>query len=83
MNRTQIYLPKQRIETLRREARRRKTTMSELIRQVLDAALDRAPVIKGREREKLLSAARRIGKLGRKGPKDLASQMDKYLYGRR
>ena len=83
MNRTQIYLPKRHIETLRREARRRNTTMSEILRRVLDASLDSAPAVAEKRREKLLSAAKRIGKLGQRGPKDLASRLDAYLYGGR
>ena len=82
MNRTQIYLPKTHAEVLRDLARERKVTMSEVIREILREKLrsGSAPY-RRRPRETLLQAAKRINALGKKGPRDLASNIDRYLYG--
>lgn len=79
MNRTQIYLPKTQIETLRKIAQKRKVSISEVIRSLIREKLEKVQV----KKEGLLAAARRINRLGIKGPKNLATNLDKYLYGRR
>lgn len=79
VNRTQIYLTKTQIDTLRQVAQKRKVSMSEVIRSLIKEKVEKAPV----KKEGLLSAARKINKLGIKGPKDLATLLDKYLYGRK
>ena len=79
MNRTQIYLTKTQIETLRQIAQKRNTSMSEVVRSLIGEKFKKVPT----KREGLLSAARRINKFGLKGPKDLATNLDKYLYGRK
>ena len=79
MNRTQIYLTKTQIETLRQIAQKRNTSMSEVVRSLIGEKFKKVPT----KREGLLSAARSINKLGLKGPKDLATNLDKYLYGRK
>ena len=83
MSRTQIYLEKSQHDALRREAVRQRRTVSEIIRGIIRerfAAKKRA-VHPARRHETLLEAAERINKIGLKGPKDLAKNMDKYLYG--
>jgi predicted DNA-binding ribbon-helix-helix protein len=77
MNRTQIYLTKTQIETLRQIAQKRKVSISEIIRSLIREKLEKTPI----KKEGLLSVAKRINKIGIKGPKDLATRLDKYLYG--
>ena len=82
MNRTQIYLPKTHIEALRKVARKNRTTVSEVIRDLVKervGASRAAPKIP--KHESLLQAAKRINALGVEGPKDLATHIDAYLYG--
>lgn len=82
MNRTQIYLPEKQIVILRKEAEKRHTTTSEIIRRILGEKIERftAPP---RQRKSLFDAAKRINAKGTRGPRDLASNLDKYLYGGR
>lgn len=82
MNRTQIYLPRKQIEVLRREAARKHTTVSGVIRGVLEERFEPARNAK-RERphETLLEFARRVNLGGKRAPRDLAKNLDKYLYG--
>ena len=82
MNRTQIYLPKTQTDALRILARRRRSTLSEVIRVILGEKLRGDSVFSRRvPQETLLNAAKRINALGKKGPRDLASGIDRYLYG--
>lgn len=79
MNRTQIYLPQKQIEILRKEAQKKRTTTSEIIRRILREKMEGTT---GRPQKKsLFDAARRINAKGTKGPGDLASNLDAYLYG--
>jgi hypothetical protein len=82
MERTQIYLPKNQIKKLKELAYKKKTTVSGLVRDAVDVQY--APEIKimpKKKRETLLEFAKRINSIGFKGPKDLATNMDEYLYG--
>lgn len=82
MNRTQIYLPKTQTDALRNLARKQRITMSEAIRMILREKLPgNSHLVKSAHRETLGEAAKRISTLGKKGPRDLASHMDQYLYG--
>ena len=84
MNRTQIYLPKKQLQRLKEEAARRQSTVSEIIRAVIAKRFEEKETVMGdRPRETLVEFAKRVGKIGRRAPKDLASNMDKYLYGRK
>ena len=81
MERTQIYLAKSQIKRLKQVAQKKKTTLSELVRDAVEVqyGIERpSPKERG---ETFLEAARRISGLGEKGPKDLSSRLDKYLYG--
>lgn len=82
MTRTQIYLPKTQIDVLRKLARRKNLSMSEVIRSIIRERFQEGLTSLPTKSETLLIAARRINKLGKKGPKDLAANLDKYLYGR-
>ena len=87
MIRTQVYLPKTDIDFLKELARANKSTMSEELRR----SLNKIKQIKSKPQKKskakisageyLLEMATQAKKLEFKGPKDLATNMDKYLYG--
>lgn len=83
MQRTQIYLPKNQIDSLRKEAHRRKTAVSEVIREILAEKLEKRRLPAETSRERLIDAAKRINRLGLKAPRDLALNLDAYLYGRK
>lgn len=82
MERTQIYFPKTQIRKLKELAYKKKTTVSGLVRDAVDIQYA-APVrvAPKKRRETLLEFAKRINSIGPKGPKDLATNMDAYLYG--
>lgn len=84
MLRTQIYLPETQIKLLKKIAYNEETSLSEAIRRVLEEKL----VERKKTTQKLkntgswlLSLANKAKKLKIKGPKDLASKVDFYLYG--
>lgn len=82
MERTQLYLPRTYKEALRKEALKRSATVSEVVRLFLrDKMGESASGLLPRAREPLIAAAKRINALGRRGPRDLASRLDAYLYG--
>lgn len=81
MTRTQIYLPKTQLDTLRTLARKEHTTVSDLTRRLLDLQLGMEKHHEQKKHESLTDAFRRISKIGKPGPKDLASNVDHYLYG--
>lgn len=85
MRRTQIYLQENQIKVLRSIAQKRRVSLSEVIRTTLDREL-----IKPDQKNKgnfntgewLLQLAREFEKYKFRGPKDLAKNMNKYLYDR-
>ncbi len=82
MLRTQIYLPARQLKTLKKLAAEEKSTVSGLIREALDEKLE-AKTPKNKEQnvgDWLLSLAEEAKRNKVKGPKDLAKNMDKYLY---
>lgn len=80
MIRTQVYLPKSQIHQLKKEAQKRETTVSEVLRRLIDERLE--PSLKtGAKRESLEKTAKRIRAIKTEGPMDLAQNMDEYLYG--
>ena len=82
MERTQIYLPKTQIKQLKHLAQQRRTTLSDLVRDAVEIQYTvKKPTPWAKKEETLREAAERIGKLGKKGPKDLSSRLDEYLYG--
>lgn len=86
MIRTQIYLTEEQTKLLRKQSFEDNITVSEAIRKALDKELIRKKdEALGKKRknigEVLLSMARKAEKLGFKGPRDLSSNVDKYLYG--
>lgn len=83
MERTQIYFPKTQIKKLKELAYKKKTTVSGLVRDAVDFQYElKIKIPQNRKREEtLLEFAERIRKMGFSGPKDLASNLDEYLYG--
>lgn len=78
MKRTQIYLEKGTYKTLKQEARTEKRTVSDLIRKVLDQKYGRISLPKPGGARVLLEMAKHASR--RKDiPKDLSSNLDKYL----
>lgn len=81
MRRTQIYLQENQIRTLRTLAQKQRVSLSQVIRQKLDNELKRT-VLRVKPKvsagEWLLEFAKECSF---KGPKDLAKNLDKYLYG--
>lgn len=83
MNRTQIYLPKSHLEALRRIARERSETVSGVVRALIRHRVEARPLRRTAQRtaRTLFTVLDEIEKLGERGPKDLAQNMDNYLYG--
>ncbi|MBI2121340.1 MAG: ribbon-helix-helix protein, CopG family [Candidatus Wildermuthbacteria bacterium] len=83
MKRTQIYLLKDQIKKLKRLAQKKKTTLSELVREAVDVRYASGPIVSApaKKQETLVQLAGRIRAMGFCGPKDLATDMDEYLYG--
>lgn len=80
MIRTQVYLPKSQIHQLQKEARKKETTVSELLRRFIAERFEPSLKTTG-ERESLVKTAKRIRAMKAEGPMDLAQNMDEYLYG--
>lgn len=72
--RTNIYLPKQTANFLKRKAEAERTSMAEIVRKILDKEIKKAQV---NWAQSLLSLVKRAGK---SGIGDLARKHDKYLY---
>ncbi len=81
MQRTQIYLPEKQLKDLHKVAAGYKITVSAVIRLYLEEKLNQVAGKKQVPSIPLSVAAKRIRKMGKGGPKDLASNLDKYLYG--
>ena len=85
MIRTQIYLPASQMTKLKTVARKKRTTVSDVVRELIDTSLAEKGRGKGTQQKKvmsgLLATAEKIAKMGFKGPADLAKNMDQYYYG--
>ena len=83
MNRTQVYLPKSQLDALRRVARERSETVSEVIRALIRRNGEASPARRAPQgaSRTLFTVLEEIKKSGERGPRDLAENMDKYLYG--
>jgi len=84
MVRTQIYLPKRERDFIKREAARKNTTMAELVRMLVKEYAARAlpPAAKTNAGDFLLGLSDLARAGGYRGPKNLARDTDKYLYGK-
>jgi hypothetical protein len=88
MHRTQIYLPKTQLTKLRAEARKRDTSVSEVVRFCIQKEiLGNKPKNTSKQKksssffEDTKEVRKELEKLENKGPKDLASRVDYYYYG--
>lgn len=77
MIRTQIYLPKQLYQTIDLVAKKEKKPKAQVIREVLEKGIEKKQRSAG---EALLEIAELGKKLNLKGPRDLSTNIDKYLY---
>lgn len=76
MRRTQIYLPNDLYHELRLATQKTSLSMSEVVRQAIHEKL--TDTHKGG-----IETLARIAKIGGRGPKDLAKNLEKYLYGKK
>lgn len=86
MLRTQIYLPESQINFLKKIAYQEDVSLSEAIRRLIEERLKKVKKIRPKLQNPgswLLSLAKKAKKLRVKGPKDLASRVDFYLYGQK
>lgn len=67
---------------LHKVAQNEQTTASAIIRSFLAEKLDPRSKAAKKRSTSLTTFARRLRTLGRPGPKDLARNLDRYLYGR-
>lgn len=81
MDRTQIYLPHQAMVDFRQRAFEEGVSVSEIIRRTI---INCEPKKKSKQNvgKWLLSLAEEAERRGIKGPKDLSSKVDEYLYGK-
>jgi hypothetical protein len=78
MIRTQIYLTEDQARDIKLRAKREKKHEAEVIRDLVDVGLKNAtPTGKESTGESLL----RLAAIGGKGPADLSTRIDDYLYG--
>ena len=87
MDRTQIYLSPKQLRSLKRRAFKENTSISSVIRALIDEELKTGEVGKDITTTKnpgswLLDLSKEASNLKIRGPKDLASGLDKYLYGK-
>jgi hypothetical protein len=75
MIRTQVYLPKSLYQLIQLKAEQAKKPAAQLVRELLEEGLRR------QQRETAGEALLRLAKIGGKGPADLSSRIDDYLYG--
>ncbi|MEK9174546.1 MAG: ribbon-helix-helix domain-containing protein [Patescibacteria group bacterium] len=85
MKRTQIYLPKTQLDVFRKLAGEQKETVSEIIRALLRHALEKNLPLGQiyKKRPTPFDVLVEVKKLNESGPKDLAENLDRYLYGKR
>lgn len=83
MIRTQIYLTQKQHSSLKKKAASLNTTVSDQIRKIIEKDLEERPLKEFNSGSWLLSMAAQAKRMKVKGPKDLASNVDKYLYGRK
>lgn len=81
MKRTQLYLPEDLYLRLFQEARRQRRAMAALAREFLQTGVEREQKKEKRGAAVLLEMAAEGQRLGLRGPKDLVSNLDRYLYG--
>lgn len=83
MNRTQLYLPKTQLDTLRKVARQKKSTVSAVVRYFISQQLSDTESNKSKKGHpnSLFTISQKINNLGAKAPKNLSKKIDSYAYG--
>ena len=79
MIRTQVYLPKDLYNQIDQVARREKIAKAQVIRDTLEEGIKKKKAYKNAG-QALLELAKLGEKLNFRGPKDLSTNHDKYLY---
>lgn len=86
MRRTQLYLTQEQHDWLKKIAKQQDTTIAEINRRAIDACISQPETVNrnGAKPLTLGESMRQIAEIAKKegfeGPKDLASNVDKYLY---
>lgn len=86
MQRTQLYLTQEQINWLKKTAKQESTTAAEINRRAIDICMTQPAYIKMKKEQKetlgefLRKMALDAKKCNVHGPKDLATNTDKYLY---
>lgn len=80
MVRVQSYFPKQLIEELKLLSEEEKVSLAELIRAAVRVFVDKTSKDRG-YKNSASTLLKSVSKVGFTGPKNLASQIDKYIYG--
>lgn len=82
MNRTQLYLPKTQLDSLRKVARQQNTTVSGVLRYIISIQLshDRIKHQKLATIHSLEKFSNDVNRIGTKAPKDLSKKIDAYVY---
>lgn len=86
MHRTQLYLTQEQHDWLKKTAKQQGTTIAEINRRAIAACIAQPAIVKESESEPLTlgetmrQIARNAKEQNYKGPPDLASNVDKYLY---
>lgn len=82
MRRLQIYLPEETYQELRAEAYTKNSSIAEIVRKRMSKKVKKTEKNSGKAHsEAMLKFAKLVKKKGWKGPKDLSSRVDYYLYG--
>lgn len=83
MVRTQIYLTEQQLKILKEHSFTNDATLSQTIRDLIEKEFFKTKQITKTQNigDVLLEMADEAKKLNAKGPKDLSSNVDRYLYG--
>jgi hypothetical protein len=77
MIRTQVYLTEEQARDIKLRAKREKKREAEVIRELLSQGLK----TKSSRHESTAESLLRLATIGGKGPADLSSRVDDYLYG--
>ena len=81
MQRTQVYFDPEILELLKEEAISKKITLARVIREKVAKNIRRRKSVKQKSAAEVLLGLARLGeKLNVRGPKNLAKNIDKYVY---
>lgn len=83
MLRKQLYIPEELQRQIKLLVLKEKKTEAEVVRELLASALDRKKRVKGRSFRNPADFLLSIALYKVKGPRDLSSRLDDYLYGRK